>query len=137
MCLICEKVFSNESMKPSRLQENLKRVRAHKSKKDMAYFQSLWEKFRKRPTLRSMVSSALQEENDGLLASYNISLIIAKSGKPHSIGKELLLPVISEVLRTLLHISPTEHFIFHYDRNEKMQAIQLGVFEICLYPFTA
>ncbi|KFD47094.1 hypothetical protein M513_12004 [Trichuris suis] len=69
---------------------------------------SLWEKFRKRPTLRSMVSSALQEENDGLLASYNISLIIAKSEKPHSIWKELLLPVISEVLRTLLHISPTE-----------------------------
>ncbi|KFD48205.1 hypothetical protein M513_10919 [Trichuris suis] len=95
-------------MKPSRLQENLKRVRAHKSKKDMAYFQSLWEKFRKRPTLRSMVSSALQEENDGLLASYNISLIIAKSGKPHGIGKGLLLPVISEFLRTLLHISPTE-----------------------------
>ncbi|KFD44921.1 hypothetical protein M513_14202, partial [Trichuris suis] len=28
--------------------------------------------------------------------------------KPHSIWKELLLPVISEVLRTLLHISPTE-----------------------------
>ncbi|KFD48214.1 hypothetical protein M513_10928 [Trichuris suis] len=108
MCLICEKVFSNESMKPSRLREHLKRVRADKSKKDMAYFQSLWEKFRKRPTLRSMVSSALQEENDGLLASYNISLIIAKSGKPHSIGKVLLLPVISEVLRTLLHISPTE-----------------------------
>ncbi|KFD45776.1 hypothetical protein M513_13354 [Trichuris suis] len=98
-------------MKPSRLQEHLKRVHADTSKKDMAYFQSLWEKFRKGPTLRSMVSSPLQEENDGLLASlasYNISLIIAKSGKPHSIGKELLLPVISEVLRTLLHISPTE-----------------------------
>ncbi|KFD46980.1 hypothetical protein M513_12170 [Trichuris suis] len=108
MCLICKKVFSNESMKPSRLQEHLKRVHADTSKKDMAYFQSLWEKFRKGPTLRSMVSSPLQEENDGLLASYNISLLIAKSGKPHSTGKELLLPVISEVLRTLLHIPPTE-----------------------------
>uniref|UniRef100_A0A5S6QLU3 DUF4371 domain-containing protein n=1 Tax=Trichuris muris TaxID=70415 RepID=A0A5S6QLU3_TRIMR len=95
-------------MKPSRLQEHLKRVHADKSRKDMAYFKSLWDKFRKKPTLRSMLSSASQEEIDGLLASYNISLLIAKSGKPHSIGEELLLPVISEVLRTLLHISPTK-----------------------------
>ncbi|KFD46979.1 hypothetical protein M513_12169 [Trichuris suis] len=181
MCLICEKVFSNESMKPSRLQEHLKRVHADTSKKDMAYFQSLWEEFRKGPTLRSMLSSPLQEENDGLLASYNISLLIAKSGKPHSTGKELLLPLISEVVRTLLHISPTEiirkiplsnnteqrrisemssdteetlcnflrttSFVLQLDEStllfftmaetKKMQAIQLGVFEIWVYPFTS
>ncbi|KFD49802.1 hypothetical protein M513_09269, partial [Trichuris suis] len=102
MCLICEKVFSNESVKSSRLREHWRRVHADKSNKDMAYFQSLWEKLRKKPTLGSMVSSA------SLLASYNISLLIAKSRKPHSIGEELLLPVIREVLRTLLHILPTK-----------------------------
>ena len=32
--------------------------------------------------------------------------MIAKSGKPHTIGEELILPAISEVLRTILHKPP-------------------------------
>ena len=30
MCLICQRVFTNEAMKPSRLQENLFKMRAEK-----------------------------------------------------------------------------------------------------------
>uniref|UniRef100_A0A5S6QBR2 Integrase_H2C2 domain-containing protein n=1 Tax=Trichuris muris TaxID=70415 RepID=A0A5S6QBR2_TRIMR len=64
MCLICE-VFSNESMKPSR-----------------------------RPRIDNVLTSTSGiGERDGLRASYNISLLIAKSGKPHTIDEELLLPV--------------------------------------------
>jgi len=44
-----------------------------------------------------------QPDVDGLFASYNISLMIAKSGKPHTIGEELIIPAISEVIRTVLH----------------------------------
>lgn len=35
--------------------------------------------------------------------SYNISLLIAKSGKPHTIGEQLILPAIEEALKAVLH----------------------------------
>ncbi|XP_029657698.1 zinc finger BED domain-containing protein 5-like [Octopus sinensis] len=38
----------------------------------------------------------------GLLASYKISQLIAKSGKPHTIGESLILPAIKEVLNSMV-----------------------------------
>nr|CAH7762157.1 unnamed protein product [Callosobruchus chinensis] len=38
-----------------------------------------------------------------LRASCNISLLIAKSGKPHTIGEKLILPAVEEVLKSVLH----------------------------------
>ncbi|CAH1997673.1 unnamed protein product [Acanthoscelides obtectus] len=50
-----------------------------------------------------MFASTSQRNDDGLRASYNISLLTAKSGKPHTIGEKLILPAIEEVLKTVLH----------------------------------
>ncbi|CAH1959448.1 unnamed protein product [Acanthoscelides obtectus] len=47
-----------------------------------------------------MFASTSQRNDDGLRASYNISLPIAKSGKPHTIGEKLILPAVEEVLKT-------------------------------------
>ncbi|CAH2002910.1 unnamed protein product [Acanthoscelides obtectus] len=57
----------------------------------------------KRPTLDRMFASTSQRNDDGLRASYNISLLIAKSGKPHTIREKLILPAVEEVLKTVLH----------------------------------
>ncbi|CAH1991093.1 unnamed protein product, partial [Acanthoscelides obtectus] len=57
----------------------------------------------KRPTLDRMFASTSQRNDDGLRASYNISLLIAKSGKPHTIGEKLIFPAVDEVLKTVLH----------------------------------
>lgn len=103
MCLICRKVFSNEAMKPSRLQENLTKVHANKKNMNSFYFQALEKKFLKEPTLVNMFLTTSKQDDDGLRASYNISLLIAKSGKPHTIGEELILPAINEVIKTILH----------------------------------
>ncbi|KFD51387.1 hypothetical protein M513_07792 [Trichuris suis] len=73
-----------------------------KADKDISYFQSLRDRLSKQQ-LRNMLSSTSRVEDDCLRASYNISLLIAKSGKAHTIGEELLLPVVSEVLNTVLH----------------------------------
>ncbi|XP_040575992.1 protein FAM200C-like [Lepeophtheirus salmonis] len=55
-----------------------------------------------------MFSSTAEQSTDGLRASYNISLMIARSGKPHTIGEELILPAVREVLHTVVHKSPDQ-----------------------------
>ncbi|CAH1991950.1 unnamed protein product [Acanthoscelides obtectus] len=103
MCLLCNNVLGNDAMKPSKLQDHLRRCHPDKTEKDLKYFQTLKDKFEKRPTLDRMFASTSQRNDDGLRASYNISLLIAKSGKPHTIGEKLILPAVEEVLKTVLH----------------------------------
>lgn len=103
MCLICQKVFSNEAMKPSRLQEHLNKTHPDRKDKDLSYFQGLEKKYLKQPTISNLFASSSKQEDDGLRASYNISMLIAKAGKPHTIGEELILPAVKEVLKTVLH----------------------------------
>ncbi|CAH1996338.1 unnamed protein product [Acanthoscelides obtectus] len=110
MCLLCNKVLSNDAMKPSKLQDHLRRCHPDKTEKDLKYFQTLKDKFQKRPTLDRMFASTSQRNDDGLRASYNISLLITKSGKPHTIGDKLILPAVEEVLKTVLH-KPASHII--------------------------
>ncbi|GFT88953.1 SCAN domain-containing protein 3 [Trichonephila clavipes] len=44
-----------------------------------------------------MFASTLQRDDNGLQASHNISLLIEKSGKSHTIGEQLILPAIEEL----------------------------------------
>ncbi|VVC31916.1 Ribonuclease H-like domain [Cinara cedri] len=69
---------------------------------DLFHFQTIEKKFLKEPALVNMFSTTLKQDDDGLRASYNISLLIANSGKPHTIGEELILPAINEVINTVL-----------------------------------
>ncbi|CAH1981926.1 unnamed protein product [Acanthoscelides obtectus] len=91
MCLLCNKVLGNDAMKPSKLQDHLRRCHPDKTEKDLKYFQTLKDKFQKRPTLDRMFASTSQRNDD------------AKSGKPHTIGEKLILPAVEEVLKTVLH----------------------------------
>ena len=106
MCLVCEENFSNEAMKPSRLLEHLQKIHPAKSGKTLAFFHSLRNHFLKRKTM-NMFPSSSKKSDDGLKASY-ISLLIAKAGKPHIIGEELILLAVKEVIKTVLHKSPEQ-----------------------------
>ena len=107
MCLVCEKKnFSNEAMKPSRLIKHLQKIHPDKSGKTLAFFHSLSDQFLKRKTM-NMFTSPSKNSDDGLKASY-ISLLIAKAGKPHTIGEELILPAFKDVIKTVLHKSPEQ-----------------------------
>ena len=106
MCLVCEKNFSSEAMKPSRFFEHLQKIHPDKSGKTLAFFHSLRDQFLKRKTM-NMFTSSSKNSDDGLKASY-ISLLIAKAGKPHTIGEELILPAVKEVIKTVLHKSPEQ-----------------------------
>ncbi|GBP70194.1 SCAN domain-containing protein 3 [Eumeta japonica] len=92
-------------MKPLKLEDHLRRCHPDKIGKDLKYFQTLKGKYEKRPTVHSIFSSTSESNDNGLWASYNISLPITKSGKPHTIGEQLILPSVDEVLKTVLHKS--------------------------------
>lgn len=103
ICLMCLKTFTNEAMKPSRIVDHFTRTHNNMKDKPLSYFQNLEARYLNEATVTSMFSAVPKQNNDGVRASYNIALMIAKSGKPHTIGEELILPAIKEVLTTVLH----------------------------------
>ncbi|KAJ0184108.1 hypothetical protein K1T71_000531 [Dendrolimus kikuchii] len=103
LCLLCLKTFSNEAMKSSRLQDHFSKMHPDKKDKNIAYFQELKKKHNTQPSVTKLFSGSAKQDDDGLRASYNISLLIAQKGKSHNIGDELILPAIKEVITTVLY----------------------------------
>ena len=77
MCLICGSLFSNKAMKPSRLKYHLTRLHPSKLNADFKKIKADWEKQGNIKTLFAKRDIRLE---NGLTASYNISLMIAKTG---------------------------------------------------------
>ena len=102
MCLMCEQVFSNEGVKPSRMIDHLKSRHSDKVDKDVQFFINLRDS---RKTMVGMFGKIHRQNTDGLFASYNISLLIEKSGKPHTIGEKVILSAIQEVVTTVIHLN--------------------------------
>ncbi|XP_029634924.1 zinc finger BED domain-containing protein 5-like [Octopus sinensis] len=101
MCLLCHQALTNEAMKPSRLKYRFDAKHTDNKDKLLLYFLQLSSSFRKQTqTFKTLLQETSKQENDGLIASYNIALLVAKSGKSHTIGETLLRPVIEEVLST-------------------------------------
>ncbi|XP_041963280.1 protein ZBED8-like [Alosa sapidissima] len=105
MCLLCEQVFSNEAMKPSRLKDHLNKMHPDKASHDVAYFNALKEKHSRR-TISNLFARKTNQTENGLVASYNISLLIAKSRTPFTVGEKLVLPAIKEVISTVMERDP-------------------------------
>ena len=105
MCLLCNKTLQNDSMKPFTLRAHLTNMHPNYADKDLAYFQDLKEQLNSKSIMNMFQSPSTvkQTVTDGLRASYNLSYLIAKSGKPHSIGEKLILPAVTEVLKTVMH----------------------------------
>ena len=100
MCLLCDQVFSNEGMKPSRMIVHLKSRHCDKEDNGVEFFKNLRDN---RKTMGGMFGRVDKQNMDGLVSSYTISLLIAKTGKPHTIGEKLILPAIQEVVTTVMH----------------------------------
>ena len=102
VCLICEKTFTNESMKPSRMINHLKAKHHGKANKDVAYFCDLKVRFKKRSTIGTLFKSYGIELEKGLFASYKVSKLIAKCGKLHTIGETLIIRAVKEIISTMM-----------------------------------
>ena len=104
MCLICGSLFSNEAMKPSRLKDYLTRLHPSELNADFKKIKADWEKQR---NIKALFAKRDIRLENGLTASYNISLMIAKTGTPHTIGEKLILPCVKEVIETVICQSST------------------------------
>ena len=89
-------------MKPTRLSDHLEKKHADKKDKSVAFFQDLKDKFRKRNTITSMMTNCSEQVGRGLLASYKVSYLISKCGKPHIIGENLIIPAVKEIMSIML-----------------------------------
>ncbi|XP_076058898.1 zinc finger BED domain-containing protein 5-like [Oratosquilla oratoria] len=59
-------------------------------------------------TVNRMFTQKVAKIDRGMLASYKISNLIAKAGKPHTIGESLIMPAVAIVLSTVMKQSPQE-----------------------------
>ena len=107
MCLLCEKTFSNDSVKRSKMKDHLERIHCDKKSKKLDYFKALKVKFRSRPRLETFLKSPTNADlQGGQKASYNIALNIAKKGKPYCISEEVIVPTLEEVIRNVMKTNP-------------------------------
>ncbi|KAG8233918.1 hypothetical protein J437_LFUL005123 [Ladona fulva] len=90
MCLLYHKTLSNEAMKPSRLRKHLSTD--HPKDKPIEYFQEIYKKLQNQTT-----------NEDGFIATYRISQLIAKSGKSYNTGEAVIIPSIKEFISTVMH----------------------------------
>jgi len=95
-------------MKPNKLKKN---YQIHQDKQNITREEllRLKQKYEQSSKMQLTIhQTAKRNENmmeKGLLSSFRISLLIAKSGKPHTIGESLLNPVIKEVLENMVGTS--------------------------------
>ena len=108
MCLICMDILSNDSMKPCKLKIHLEKKHAGKKDKPVEYFKKLRDDFQARKTVSRVFNNKVSKMSDGLLASYEISKIIAKAGKPHNVGETVILPAVSVIISSVMKQNASE-----------------------------
>ena len=103
MCLVCGSIFFNEAMKPTRLEDHLNRMHANKIGSD---FKKLLDENAKQASIRALFRQTDKQQENGLIASYNISKLIAKTAKTHTMGEDLVfISTAQEIIETVLQQS--------------------------------
>ena len=90
-------------MKRGGLENHLKaKYSIHANSKLEYLIKSLKEKFEIKSAINSLFSARSASKDGDLEASYEISLLIAKCGKNHTIGDNIIKPAISTFLKVVL-----------------------------------
>jgi hypothetical protein len=95
-CVVCGEVLSNGSMKPLLLTRHLNTKHSDLKDKNVTFFKRLLEN-KNKCNMHTYLSSG-SANADALEASFRISYRIAKSGKNHTIGENLILPSIKDAV---------------------------------------
>ena len=80
----------NAAMKPSLLKRHLERNQSNKMNADKSYFQRLADNVKRQRMDKT--GQMQQKSKDVVAASYEIALLVAEQGQPHTIAQSLILP---------------------------------------------
>ena len=94
-CVLCYEVLSNECMKPAKLKRHMQTKHWSVQDKPREYF---LRKLTDLKNSKKKMKKATTINVQALEASYVVSNLIAKAGKPHTIGEELILPAAKQLV---------------------------------------
>nr|ABF20543.1 transposase [Aedes aegypti] len=94
-CVICLEVLANESMRPNKLIRHLETKHPEFKDKTLDFFTA---KVKALNCSRDTIQAYTKVSDKAMVASYHLSLKIAKSGKAHTIGENLILPALKETV---------------------------------------
>ncbi|XP_026818962.1 protein FAM200B-like [Rhopalosiphum maidis] len=107
-CVICFEILSNQSMKPSLLKRHLSTKHSTLENKPNDYFV---RKLSEMKSTKKIISSFSGSTEKAVEASFLVSLRIAKCGKPHTIGEELILPAAKDMVTCMLGVPSAKNLI--------------------------
>jgi hypothetical protein len=89
-CVLCYELLSNEAMKRSTLRRHLESKHKEHDTKSIEFFKNKEQELRQSRKLIKKIATGSCNEN-AVKALYEVSMLIAKAGKPHTIAEELIL----------------------------------------------
>uniref|UniRef100_A0A3P9KG16 BED-type domain-containing protein n=1 Tax=Oryzias latipes TaxID=8090 RepID=A0A3P9KG16_ORYLA len=100
-CVLCYETLANEAMKPAKLKRHLETKHPEYQGKPIGFFERKRDEQKKHMMKETSQFFAPGENAKATEASYKVSLLIAKAGKPHSIGENLVKPA-AKVMANIL-----------------------------------
>ena len=97
ICVLCQKSLGNDLIKPSLLIRHLERAHPKFKNKELDFFKHRKSVFKKQCLDKG--DMFFQQTNASLKASYEVTLMIAKRKKAHTIGENLVLPAAKVMVR--------------------------------------
>ena len=98
-CVVCLKVLSAESMKKNKLQRHLETNHSNCINKPVHFFE---HKLKSIQGQKSIMTSLTAENKFAVYSSYSAFYQIAKQKKDHTIGEDLLMPVMKEAVKIMI-----------------------------------
>ncbi|XP_046976463.1 SCAN domain-containing protein 3-like [Vanessa cardui] len=99
-CVLCATVLSNDALKPAKLERHLKTVHPKFCNRSREFLEGKLTSLKKMKLGPSGTSYETSEKT--LSASFEVSKLIAKSKKAHTIGESLIKPCMLKVAEELL-----------------------------------
>ena len=99
-CVICQKLLGPDSMRPNKLKAHFGNVHPTYQGKNISFFHGLKRSLK---AARLDNTGLFQQQNEAsLIASYEVSQLIARTKKPHTIGESLIVPSVEIIVRRML-----------------------------------